>query len=98
MGHIEIRGKDAELRATDAARQREQMSWKKWAKRLDEYLCRLEKLLWPDLVILGGGVIKQHEKFLPLLTVQAEVVPAQFLNDAGIVGAALAAQTLVKTS
>lgn len=91
FGHIEINGVDAEKRASDMARKLEKLTWKKWAQRLDEYLHTLEKLLWPDLIILGGGVIKSHEKFLPLLTVEAEVVPAMLLNDAGIVGAALAA-------
>jgi polyphosphate glucokinase len=94
LGHIEIRGQDAELRASDAARKRDILSWKKWARRLDLYLRTLERLLWPDLIILGGGVSKRSERFLPFLTVQAEVVPAELLNEAGIVGAALAAQLL----
>ncbi len=91
FGHIEIRGMDAEWRASDLVRKVEKLSWKRWAERLDEYLHTLERLLWPDVFILGGGVIKRHEKFIPLLTVEAEVIPAQFLNDAGIVGAAMAA-------
>ena len=91
LGHIEIDGVDAEWRASDAARKREDLSWKKWARRLDTYLGALERLLWPDLIILGGGVSRQHERFIPLLTVRAEVVPAQLQNEAGIVGAALAA-------
>ena len=94
LGHIEVRGKDAELRATDRIRQKKGLSWKKWAANVDEYLGRLEALFSPDLFIVGGGVSKKHEKFLPRLTVRAEVVPAQLLNDAGIVGAALAAKTL----
>ena len=94
LGHIEIRGEDAEVWATDAARKREKMSWQKWAVHLDEYLRTLEQLLWPGLIILGGGVSKKSERFFPYLTVQAEVVPAQLLNEAGIVGAALAAQSL----
>lgn len=89
LGHIELNGEDAELRATDAARRRDRLSWKKWGKRFNVYLTALEKLLWPDLIILGGGVIKKYEAFAPYLTVKAKVVPAQFLNDAGIVGAAL---------
>jgi polyphosphate glucokinase len=94
MGHIEIRGGDAEWGAADAARKREKLSWKKWTARLDEYLRTMERLIWPDLIILGGGVIKKMDKFVPLLTVRAEIQPAQLLNDAGIVGAALAAQSL----
>lgn len=91
FGHIQIDGVDGEKRASDMARKTEKLSWKKWAQRLDVYLNTLEKLIWPDLIILGGGVIKNHEKFLPFLTVEAEVLPAALLNDAGIVGAALAA-------
>ena len=89
FGHLEIKGKDAETRASDAARQRDDLSWKKYAKRLNRYLTTMEKLFWPDLFIIGGGISKEHEKFLPLLTLQTEVVPAQFQNEAGIVGAAL---------
>ncbi len=91
LGHIEINGEDAEKRATDAARRRDKITWEKWARRFDVYLNCIEKLLWPDLIILGGGGSKKFDSFASLLTVQAEVVPAQLLNDAGIVGAALAA-------
>lgn len=91
LGHIEIKGEDAETRASDAARQREDLSWEKFAKRLNRYLGKLEYLFWPDLFILGGGVIKKHEKFLPLLTLRTPIITAAFLNEAGIVGAALAA-------
>jgi len=90
FGHIEIDCEDAELMASDAARKEHDLSWSKWATRLDTYLLRLEALIWPDLIILGGGVSKNHPKFIPLLTVQAEVVPAATLNEAGIIGAALA--------
>lgn len=92
FGHMQIDGKDAEHRASDAARQREDMSWKKYAKRLNEYLNEMEKLFWPDLFIIGGGISKQHEKFLPLLKLQSKVTPAKFQNEAGIVGAALYSQ------
>jgi polyphosphate glucokinase len=98
LGHIQLWGMDAELRASDAARKREKLTWKKWSARFDKYLGALERLLWPDLIILGGGVIKGSERFIPRLTVQAEVVPAQLLNEAGIVGAALADQTLISES
>lgn len=89
LGHIQIRGKDAERRAAESVRESQQLSWKKWAKRLNEYFAQLEALLWPDLIVIGGGVSKKSERFLPLLTTRAEVVPAQLLNDAGIVGAAV---------
>jgi polyphosphate glucokinase len=94
FGHMQIRGKDAEKRASDAVRQEKKLTWKLWAKRFDEFLVSMEELIWPDLIILGGGVSKKAEKFIPLLTVQTEVVPAQMLNEAGIVGAAMAAINL----
>lgn len=96
LGHIEIRGKDAELRASDRVRTEKELSWEKWAERLNEYLQKVEFLFSPDLFIIGGGVSKKHEKFLPLLSTQARVLPAQLFNDAGIVGAALAAKTLMR--
>ncbi len=92
FGHIEMEGYEAEERASDAARQRDDLSWKKYAKRLNRYLKMMEKLFWPDLFIVGGGISKEHEKFLPLLTIDIPVVPAELLNEAGIIGAALAAQ------
>jgi polyphosphate glucokinase len=92
LGHIEINCKDAEIMASDAARKRDKLSWSKWARRLDHYLVTLERLVWPDLIILGGGAVKQADKYLPLLTVKARVASAQLGNDAGIVGAALAAR------
>jgi polyphosphate glucokinase len=92
FGHLEIDGKDAESRASDAARQRKDLSWPKYAKRLNTYMMRMEKLFWPDLFIIGGGISKIHEKFIPLLTLQAKVVAAQLQNEAGLVGAALFAR------
>ncbi len=91
LGHIEVECDDAELIASDAARKKESLSWKKWAKRLDKYLLKIEHLFSPDLIILGGGVIKKQEQFLPLLTLRTRLIPAVLGNDAGIVGAALAA-------
>jgi polyphosphate glucokinase len=95
LGHIEVNGVDAEQNASDAARKRERLSWKKWGQQFDIYLKTLEKLFWPDLFILGGGISKQAEKFLPYIEVQAEILTAQLLNDAGIVGAAFAARNLL---
>jgi polyphosphate glucokinase len=91
LGHIEINGQDAELNTSDAARKREDLSWKKWGKRFDLYLRTLEKLFSPKLFILGGGACKNFETFRPYLTVNAEILQAELLNEAGIVGAALAA-------
>ena len=92
FGHLEMKGRDAEWRASDAARQREELSWKKYAKRLNKYLAAMQKLFWPDLFSIGGGISKESEKYIPLLTIETPIVPAQFLNEAGIVGAALAAR------
>jgi polyphosphate glucokinase len=90
FGHIEIRGKDAEKRASELAREEHDLSWGKWAGRVDEYLEHMERLLSPALIIIGGGISKKSDKFLPLLTgLQARVVPAGMLYDAGIVGAAM---------
>jgi polyphosphate glucokinase len=96
LGHLIIRGKDAELRTSDYVRKQFNMSWKKWSRAFDEYLRTLDQLLWPDLIIVGGGVAKDYENFIPRLTVRAKVIPAQFLNEAGIVGAALAARKLIQ--
>jgi polyphosphate glucokinase len=91
LGHIAVECEDAESLASDVVRRKEDLSWKKWAKRLDKYLNTLERLFSPDLMILGGGVIKKQEQFLPLLSVHTRIIPAELGNDAGIVGAALAA-------
>jgi polyphosphate glucokinase len=88
LGHLEIDGHDAEKKAADAARERHDLSWAQWAKRLQRYFGHVEDLLWPDLIIVGGGVSKKHEKFLPLLDLRTPIVPAQLRNDAGIIGAA----------
>jgi polyphosphate glucokinase len=94
FGHMEIRGKDAEYRASDRARTEKELSWERWAERVNEFLGRMEMLFSPDLFIIGGGVSKKHDKFLPLLKTRAEIAPAQLLNEAGIIGAALAAKGL----
>jgi len=93
FGHLDMNGEEAEHLASDAVRQRDDLSWKKYAKRLNKYLADMEKLFWPDLFIMGGGISKQSEKYIPLLKIKTRVVPAQFLNEAGIVGAALAVKT-----
>ncbi len=91
FGHIEIRGKEAEKRASEFAREEGDLSWGKWAGRVDEYVLHMEALVAPDLIIIGGGISKKSDKFLPRLTgLHARVVPAAMLNDAGIVGAAMA--------
>ncbi|NCT90094.1 ROK family protein [Cellulomonas sp. APG4] len=93
LGHLEIDGHDAESRAADSAREREDLDWEQWAARLQRYFRVVEDLFWPDLIVVGGGVSKKHEKFLPLLDLRTPIVPAMLRNSAGIVGAAaLAAQ------
>jgi polyphosphate glucokinase len=92
LGHIEIHGKDAEERASERAREDHDLGWTKWAGRVDEYLARVEALVWPDLFIIGGGISRRADKFVPMLTgVRARIVPAALHNDAGIVGAAMTA-------
>jgi polyphosphate glucokinase len=94
FGHIEIRGHDAETRASERAKGLHDLSWGKWAGRVDEYLQHIEALLSPQLIIVGGGISKQSEKWVPRLTgIRARIVPATLLNDAGIVGAAMATST-----
>jgi polyphosphate glucokinase len=91
FGHIQIRGKDAEKRASETAREEHDLSWGDWAGRVDEYLGHMEALLSPAMIIIGGGISKKADKFLPRLTgLQAKVVPAALQNEAGIVGAAMA--------
>jgi len=91
FGHVEIRGQDAEKRASERAKELHDLSWGKWAERVDEYLQHIEAVLWPSLFIVGGGVSRQSEKWVPRLTgIRARIVPAAMLNDAGIVGAAMA--------
>jgi polyphosphate glucokinase len=90
FGHIEIHGKDAEKRASEHARELHDLSWGKWAGRVEDYMQHMEALMSPDLFIIGGGISKQSDKFVPLLKgIRAKIVPAGMLNDAGIVGAAM---------
>jgi len=91
LGHVELDGHVAEHRASDAAREREDLAWEEWAARVQRYLRHVDRLIWPDLVVVGGGVSKKADRWLPLIDVRAPVRPAEFRNDAGIVGAALLA-------
>ena len=91
LGHLEIDGYDAESRAANSARKAEGLSWEAWAERLTRYYSVVERLLSPELFVVGGGVSKDHELFLPLLRIGTPIVPATLLNRAGVVGAALAA-------
>ncbi|MEO8511693.1 MAG: polyphosphate--glucose phosphotransferase [Chloroflexota bacterium] len=90
LGHIIVAGKDGEKLAAASVRTSHDLSWTTWTRRLNAYLDRLESLLSPDLIIIGGGISRDHARFLPRLRVRAEVIPALLFNDAGIVGAALA--------
>jgi polyphosphate glucokinase len=89
LGHLEIDGHDAEKRAASSAREREDLSWEDWAGRLTKFYRKLEKLFSPELFVVGGGVSKKADKFLPLLHLDTEIIPAQLRNAAGIVGAAI---------
>ena len=91
LGHLLMWGGSAEAKAGAAAKTREGLSWAKWARRVDKYLAHVEKLFSPDLIIVGGGVSRDHHRWVPLLHTHAEIVPARFRNNAGIVGAALLA-------
>ncbi|MGO2664525.1 polyphosphate--glucose phosphotransferase, partial [Mycetocola reblochoni] len=88
LGHLEIDGGDAEQAAAYSAKEREGLDWAEWAQRLQRYYSTLEMLFSPDLIVVGGGVSKHHESFLPLLSLTAPIVPATFRNNAGILGAA----------
>lgn len=93
LGHLELKGHDAETRASVKAKEDGDLSWEHWAHRLDKYLAHVEMLFSPDLFILGGGVSRKPEKFVPLLEgIRAKIVPAELQNNAGIVGAAMAAR------
>jgi len=88
LGHLEIDGYDAEQRAASSVKEDKGLSWEEWAERLQRYYSHVEDLLWPDLIVVGGGVSKKAVKFLPLLHLRAPIVAAQLQNSAGIVGAA----------
>ncbi len=89
LGHIEIDGHDAERKAAASARDRESLSWKDWAKRVEKYLAVVVHLLSPDLIIVGGGASRKADKWLPHIDVGTKIVPAALENEAGIVGAAV---------
>jgi polyphosphate glucokinase len=88
LGHLEIGGVDYETKASFAAKERENLDWEAWSERLQTYYGTLERLFSPDLIIVGGGVSKNYQEFLPKLKLAAEIVPAQKRNNAGILGAA----------
>ncbi len=88
LGHIEVDGHDAESKAASSIKDKERLSFSEWAKRLQRYYDKIEEILWPDLIVIGGGVSKESEKFIPKLKLKADLVPARLLNTAGIVGAA----------
>ena len=89
LGHLEIEGHDAEKRAASSAKERQDLSWEEWAERLTTYYRKLEVLFFPELFVVGGGVSKKADKFLHLIDIETEIIPATLLNAAGIVGAAL---------
>ncbi len=92
LGHLELNGGDAEKYASELVREREGLSWEEWAKRLGEYFRMVEDLLWPDLFVVGGGISKEPDPWLPLIECRTKIVPARLRNKAGIIGAALQAE------
>jgi polyphosphate glucokinase len=96
LGHLEIDGVDYETMAAYSAKEREDLSFADWAKRLTKYFNQVDRLLSPDLIIVGGGISKQHEEFLPLIETQIKLVPAESKNNAGIIGAAFIARRRLK--
>jgi len=92
LGHIQMDGRDAEKRVAASVRQRKDLSWKQWGTRLGDYVDMLDRILWPELIIIGGGVSARHEKFFKYVKPRVKMVPAEFQNEAGIVGAALWAE------
>ncbi len=91
FGHIEVDGQDAETRAAASVKDALELSYSQWAPRVSRYVQAMERFLWPDLIIAGGGVSKKAHQWLPLLDIRTPIVPAALKNDAGIVGAATAA-------
>jgi polyphosphate glucokinase len=91
LGHLVVDGHDAETRAAASAREREDLGWKEYSGRLTRYLNELERLLWPDLFVVGGGISEKFDKFGPRLEITTPAVPAALRNRAGIVGAAVLA-------
>ena len=89
FGHIQIRGEDAEHRASDVIRQEKKLSWKSWSKRFQEFLEQMEMLINPDVIIIGGGASKYYQEFFCYLDTGAKLLPAHFFNQAGIIGAAM---------
>jgi polyphosphate glucokinase len=96
LGHLEIDGVDYESMASFSAKERENLSFADWAKRLTKYFNMVDRLFSPDLIIVGGGVSKQHEEFLPLIETNIKMVPAESKNNAGIIGAAFIARRRLK--
>jgi polyphosphate glucokinase len=92
LGHLQMGGRDAERRVAASVRHRKGLSWKEWGCRLGEYIAILENILWPELIVIGGGVSAKHRKFFKYVKPRVRMVPAEFLNEAGIVGAALWAE------
>jgi polyphosphate glucokinase len=92
LGHLQMDGRDAEKRVAASVKNRKGLSWKEWGTRLGEYIGILDQILWPELIIIGGGVSAKHAKFFKYVKPRVKMVPAEFLNEAGVVGAALWAE------
>ncbi len=98
FGHLHLskkKGIEAEEYASDRIRKDKDLSWKKWGKRLSRFLQHVDFIFSPDMIVIGGGVSKKYEKYFPYIEINAELVPAQLRNQAGIIGTAIAAEALV---
>ncbi len=91
FGHLELNGKEAEKRASAAVKEDKKLSWEEWGIRLNTYFQYVEGLIYPDLIIIGGGVSSKFSQFIKYINIEAEIIPAKFLNNAGIIGAAMVA-------
>jgi polyphosphate glucokinase len=98
FGHIEVGGKEAEHRAASSVKELKDWGYRRWAKEVTKVLVAVENAIWPDLIIVGGGISRKSERWIPLLTNRTPVVAAELLNTAGIVGAAMAAAEAQATS
>jgi polyphosphate glucokinase len=96
LGHMDVKGREGEAFASDAARKRDDLSWEEWAQRANEYFQALDALFWPDLFIVGGGISNKPDKWLPFIQTTARVAVAQMRNEAGMIGAALAARRMAE--
>ena len=98
LGHVEFHCRDAETRVSATARTRRKLGWKRWGREFNELLARYEEYIWPDLIIIGGGIAKEFSKYQKFLRTSAPLVAAAMGNTAGIVGAARVGENAARAS